>query len=288
MSLSSMPGISGDEGWWGVQALAWLSNRPTRRTRPAAILQTVFLIPLALLHTIASPSFWTLRAITALVNLLALPLGFWFADGCSAIPPRGFYTVALAIMPTAIAHSRIAQDPSQSIFWTSIVIYLCLLSLEARQACLALPWRCASRSFRSLSGRIQRMSSSLHSWSSPVSPLFGRCCRHRAEGDRLVDDVLVAGLLVAWSAFRLLAWWNEYLDRPWLSMASSRLTDGGQWLEFAVNNARLFNGVTIYHYFSGARPATAPFDVGVVILVVAAFWGFLRRRLPGAPCWTTD
>ena len=58
-------------------------------------------------------------------------------------------------------------------------------------------------------------------------------------------------------------------------MAAARLTDGGQWLEFAVNNARLFNGVTIYHYFSGARPATVPYDLGVVIVIVAAFWGFL-------------
>ena len=145
MSLSSMPGISGDEGWWGVQAVAWLSDRPYEaHTTSGNPTDPFFLIPLALLHTIASPSFWVLRAIPALVNLLALPLGFWFARRLFGNTTAWIYTVALAIMPTAIAHSRLAQDPSQSIFWTSIVIYLCLLSLEERQAGLALPWRRAS------------------------------------------------------------------------------------------------------------------------------------------------
>ena len=45
------------------------------------------------------------------------------------------------------------------------------------------------------------------------------------------------------------------MQSPWLAIASTRLIDGGQWFEFAANNARLFNGVTIYHYFQvHARP----------------------------------
>ena len=271
-----MPGISGDEGWWGVQALAWLSNRPYEaHTTSGNPTDLFFLIPIALLHTIASPSFPVLRAIPALVNLLALPLGFWFARRLFGKTTAWIYTVALAIMPTAIAHSRLAQDPSQSIFWTSIVIFLCLLSLQARR-----------RAWLYLGAALLVFPVAL--WTHPtnvfiapflvlpgiatVRPLLPTSPRRATA---FVMTMLVAGLVIAWSSFRLLAWWNEYLDRPWLSIASARLTDGGQWLEFAVNNARLFNGVTIYHYFSGARPATAPFDVGVVILVVAAFWGFV-------------
>ena len=177
-----MPGISGDEGWWGVQALAWLSNRPYEaHTTSGNPTDPFFLIPLALLHTIASPSFWALRAIPALVNLLALPLGFWFARRLFGNTTAWIYTVALAIMPTAIAHSRIAQDPSQSIFWTSIVIYLCLLSLEARRRA----WLYLGAALLVFSVALWTHPTnvlSLHSSSCPVSPLFGRCCRHRPDG----------------------------------------------------------------------------------------------------------
>jgi hypothetical protein len=37
------------------------------------------------------------------------------------------------------------------------------------------------------------------------------------------------------------------------------------------------NGVTVYHYFSGARPLTPPYDAAAVIVVVVALWGLLRR-----------
>ncbi len=39
------------------------------------------------------------------------------------------FTVTLACLPTAIAHSRICQDPSQTVFWTGLVIYPSLVGL---------------------------------------------------------------------------------------------------------------------------------------------------------------
>ena len=38
---------------------------------------------------------------------------------------------------------------------------------------------------------------------------------------------------------------------------------------------RLFNGVTVYHYFSGARPTTLPHDAGFGIVVGAALGGLV-------------
>ena len=58
MYLSSMPGISGDEGWWGVQSAAWLSGRPYEaRTTSGNPTDLFFLIPVALVHAIARPLF---------------------------------------------------------------------------------------------------------------------------------------------------------------------------------------------------------------------------------------
>ena len=134
MDLSSVPGISGDEGWWGVQATAWLSGRPYEaHTTSGNPTDLFFLIPLALVHAMASPSFLVLRALPAAVNLLALPVGFWFVRRLYGPATAWIFAVTLAIMPTAIAHSRLCQDPSQTIFWTGIVIFLSLLGFAERR-----------------------------------------------------------------------------------------------------------------------------------------------------------
>ena len=130
MRLSSVPGISGDEGFWGVQALAWLAGRPyITHTTSGNPIDLVFLIPIALLHAVWPPSFQLLRAVPALANMLALPIGFWFVRRAFGESTAWTFTVTLACLPTAIAHSRICQDPSQTVFWTGLVIYPSLVGL---------------------------------------------------------------------------------------------------------------------------------------------------------------
>jgi hypothetical protein len=288
MSLSSVPGISGDEGWWGVQAIAWLSGRPYEaHTTSGNPIDLFFLVPLALAHAVAPPSFLLLRIVPTFLNLLALPIGFWFVRRLYGTTTAWTHTVGLAIMPTAIAHGRICQDPSQSIFWTSIVIYLSLLGLEERgrawiycgAALLIFPvalWTHPTNVFIAPFVVLPFVAA--------VRPLLPASRRGRTILLVVATLLLTLGLSIAGLTLRPLSGANQYLDQPWLAMASARMTDGAQWFEFAANNARLFNGVTIYHYFSGARPPTFPYDAGFVVVVVAALWGFLlmpaARRTP--------
>jgi hypothetical protein len=278
MYLSSMPGVSGDEGWWGVQALAWLSDRPYEaHTTSGNPIDLFFLVPVALVHTIAPPSFLLLRAVPALVNLLALPVGFWFVRRLYGSTTAWVYTVALAILPTAIAHSRICQDPSQSIFWTGIVVYLSLLGVRGLRrawsylaaAVLIFPVVLWTHPTNIFVGAFL-----LLPFGAAVHPLLPASPGRRALLFVVAAVVVAAGLSIAWPALRQLAASNPYLERT-LSTASDRMTDGAQWFEFAANNVRLFNGVTIYHYFSGARPATVPYDVVTVVVIAAAIWGLL-------------
>lgn len=280
MHLSSMPGVSGDEGWWGVQANAWSSGRPYEATTTSGNpIDLFFLVPVAFVHELAPPSFLVLRAVPAFVNLLALPVAFWFVRRLYGGTTAWIHTVGLAILPTAIAHSRICQDPSQSIFWTGIVIYLSLLGLKERgrapvylgTALLVFP---------------------IVLWTHPtnvfIAPFLALPCVAAtrqglpASGTRRAilfvaggASLVAVGLFVAWPALRHLVAARDLLDKPWLSIASARMVDGAQWLEFAANNVRLFNGVTVYHYFSGARPATLPHDAGFAIVVGAALWGLV-------------
>ena len=111
---------------------------PAGRTSPAppaAIRSTCSSwCPVALLHAIGSPSFALLRLVPAVANLLALVAGFFFARRLYGETTAWIHTVALAVLPTAIAHSRICQDPSQSVFWTGLVVYLALLGVKDRGA----------------------------------------------------------------------------------------------------------------------------------------------------------
>jgi hypothetical protein len=284
ISLASVPGISGDEGWWGIQALAWLSDRPYEAHTTSGNPTDLFhLIPLALMHALARPSFFLLRALPALVNLLALPMAFWFVRRLYGSTTAWIHTVALAILPTAIAHSRICQDPSQTVFWTGLFIYLCLLGLQAGR-----------RGWIHLGAAIVVFPVVL--WTHPTNvfvapflvlpvvaaagPLLPPSWHERALVILAAALAAILGLSVAWIAFRYVAASNELLDKPWLSIAVARMIDGGQWVEFAANNARLFSGVTVYHYFSGARPATLPYDAGFVAVVLASLSGFLLAPAP--------
>ena len=286
LRLDSVPGVSGDEGWWGVQALAWLSGRPYEpRTTSGNPIDLFFLVPVALLHAIGSPSFALLRLVPALANLLALVAGFFFVRRLYGETTAWIHTVALAVLPTAIAHSRICQDPSQSVFWTGLVVYLALLGVKDRRA-----------AWRWLAGALVLFPVAL--WTHPtnvfVAP-FLLLPIVAALGARVPDSprariglaiatafALGAGLIVAWLAFASAARAYPSLDKPWLSLAAARLADGSQWLEFAANNVRLFNGITVYHYFSGARPWALPYDAGVVLAAVLVLCGFVlaaaRRR----------
>jgi hypothetical protein len=282
LHLSSMPGVSGDEGWWGVQALSWRAGQPYEAyTTSGNPIDLLFLIPIATLHGFASPSFLLLRAVAAGVNLLALPVGFLLARRVFGATTAWLYTTGIAVLPTAIAHSRIAQDPSQTIFWTSIVIFLALLG-----------WKEQQRAWMYALGLLAVFPVAL--WTHPTNIFIGpflllpfaawlEPMLPRSRHGRLMLATAAAGLVTvmilgAWLALTKLSGSSQLLDRPWLSIAAARLVNLRDWFELAANGARFFNGVTIYHYFSGARPATLAYDATFVAVVVALLSAFASPR----------
>jgi hypothetical protein len=282
LHLSSVPGVSGDEGWWGVQAISWLGERPYQaHTTSGNPTDLFFLVPLAIVHAVAPPSFLLLRIVPALVNVLALPVGFWFARRLYGDTFAWMQTVALATAPTAIAHSRICQDPSQTIFWTSIVIYLSLLGFKERAN---------ARMFCAAALLIFPVALWTHPTNVFIAPFLVLPCitaagpllpstrRGRAIVFAGAAIALVIAAAIAWPAFVRLERSNDFLNKPWLALAMARLMDRAQWLEYVVNYARLFSGITVYHYFSGARPWTIPYDLGCLAVGCAVIGGLWRLR----------
>lgn len=284
MHLGTIPGINGDEGWWGVQATRWLDDLPYEaKTTSGNPIDMAFLVPLGLLHGVAGPSFFVLRLFPAIANLIALGVGFGLARKLYGSPTAWIYTVALAIAPTAIAHSRFCQDPSQSILWTSVTMFLALLGLKDRRHWWAY-----------LIGAL--LAFGMGFWTHPtnvfVAPFLvlpvvpivrrwipesrrGRLLFAGASAAALLVIVLIV-LLVIWPALKSRAGSSVLLDKPWLSAAAARIGSPDQWFEYVRNYGRLFTGVTVYRYMSMPDLTVWAYGASALLVMAAIGAGIVR------------
>ncbi|HEY1553400.1 MAG TPA: hypothetical protein VGF94_01140 [Kofleriaceae bacterium] len=289
MHLSSIPGINGDEGWWGVQAQAWLHGQPYEaRTTSGNAIDMAFLVPLGLVQLLGKPSFFLLRALPAFSNLLGLLIGFLLVRRIWGRATASIQTVALAIAPTAISHSRFCQDPSQSIIWTSITIYLCLLGLKERPRW----WLYFVASLAAFAVALVTHPTNVFVAPFLVLPLCPVVRRWIPASRRgrvyfAAASIAAAAVLalfaafVAWPALKASTGSSTLLDKPWLATARARLFDGGQWFEYVRNYGRLFSGVTIYRYFSGPHLVTPIYGIAAGLVAIGVAAGIIRALRTG-------
>ncbi len=132
--LENIPGLNGDEAWYGVKAVEMIRGTwATWRTPTGNPLNPFFIGPLALMHLWFGPSIVLLRAAAVLGGLLALVLNWllcrWVYDGRTA----WISTAVLAVLPIDIVYSRFAWDASQSLAATLPVVYFSLAALRFPQ-----------------------------------------------------------------------------------------------------------------------------------------------------------
>jgi hypothetical protein len=285
LHLGWMPGIDGDEGWWGVQALRWLHGQPYEaRTTNGNPIDVFLLVPLGIAHALWAPSFTLLRTVPAVLNLLALPIVFVLVRRVYGSTTAWVQMVATAVLPTAIAHSRLCQDPSQSIPWTAIVVALSLLGVKERSRA----WLWAGLSLLAFFVAVRTHPTNVFVVTFVALPFAAALTDGlpRSRWGRIA--VLTAGLiLIAQVAVEVVPWIvrsaqsNELLNRPWLSIAAGHLARPSNWLEFLVNYGRLFDGVVVYHYLSDPHVMSAASDLGFAMAAPAILWGLglaLRRE----------
>jgi hypothetical protein len=282
LHLGWMPGIDGDEGFWGVQALRWLHGQPYEpRTTSGNPVDLFLLVPLGLAHAIWAPSFTLLRAVPACLSILALPIVFVIVRRVYGSTTAWTQMIATAVLPTAMAHSRLCQDPSQSIPWTAIVIAVSLLAVKERDRA----W---------LYGTAAQVAFLIAVRTHPtdvfVAPFVvlaviaavasGLPATRRARAVAMVAIVaFVATAVLPVEDF--IPWLQRVggetsLEKTsWLATAAGHLVRPSSWLEFAVNYGRLFDGVVVYHYLSDPRLVSIPSDLGFALVAPAIVAGFL-------------
>jgi hypothetical protein len=120
--LGHLPGVNGDEAWYGNLALDCWNGKPRLLTPSRIPVNPFFAVPSFLLHGVFPPSVALLRVPALLSGLAALLL--------NAVLMRRFFgrteavisTTLLAVLPIMIAYSRFGWDTAQMPLATVLVM----------------------------------------------------------------------------------------------------------------------------------------------------------------------
>jgi 4-amino-4-deoxy-L-arabinose transferase-like glycosyltransferase len=279
--LGNIPGLNGDEAWYGVQALrvvhgesiSWLT--PTRN-----LLNPFYFLPLVALHYCFVPSVALLRAVAVASGLTALVVNYLLCR--RAFDRRTAYvsTIVLAVLPIDIVYSRFGWDASQSLLATLLVLYLPLIQLRPNANQTAL----GAGAMFALAAAILVHPTNVFAIVLLIVPtifryreVLLRWVRTRRLPAKPAVFAALVGIVAlgAWLAFQL------------VPTAAHRLSGPRDVGPFVAGYVKLFSGTTVYQFVSGAGLTTPEAGwyayttiagtAGCVLLGMWALWGFILR-----------
>ena len=283
--LSNIPGLNGDEAWYGVAAWEMLHGENfSPRTPTGNLLNPLMFIPAVLLHACFRPSVLLLRIVPLCSGLAALAVNWWM---CRRIFDRStavVSTLILALLPIDIAYSRFAWDASQSLLATLPVWLFSLAAVRfpaRRDAATAAAIAC-------LVPAILVHPTNIFAAAAIAASMATGWRQWRLDRRRLVFLAIAALALVVWGTCLLKAKAGGHLtDRL------RELVLPGEHPHFTILYANLFSGETVYEYIAGSHsllrwPALGSWGqigIGVVLvwtILLASAWRLVR--LPKAYC----
>ncbi|HEV2972135.1 MAG TPA: hypothetical protein VGY55_19335 [Pirellulales bacterium] len=280
--LANIPGVNGDEAWYGVQAELILHGRPIAwRTPTGNLLNPLFFGPQLLLHALCEPSFALLRTTAVASGLAALAVNFWLCRSVFGRRVALISTTILAVLPISIVYSRLAWDASQSLLITLPAIYLPLRAIID-----------APRKVRWSACGLAALTAAIivHPTNLFVAPIVGVCLAlawrdamstiSRRLLGKLGFSIAAIGFVAAGAA-----------AGSYSPAVLGRFTNPTEYAAFGVNLGRLFSGATVYDYVSGAvAPAkdgmfpseVILYDLPTSIAFCSLAWGIYRLLRRGS------
>ncbi len=276
--LSNVPGVNGDEAWSGVQAARLVSGEPIAwRTPSGNPVNVLFLLPLAALHTVFSPSFALLRSVAVISGLAAIVVNWWLCRRAYDKPTAVVSTLLVALLPINIAYSRFAWDSSQTLLFTLPVMYLPLIWIRR--------WP-SSRGWLVGGAVAFAAAAVVHPTNIFTAPLVAvpivyarrRWIMARLRGTATSDrPIVLIGLVLASALLTYLGW-------ILVTQFAARIPQPGQLFDFLGLYLRLLSGATTYEYITTAAEAgglfgSIPQFVNLLMLLLAtlAFAGWFQR-----------
>jgi hypothetical protein len=280
--LANIPGVNGDEAWYGVNCQKLLHHQAVTWVTPNGNSPNPFYYaPLFVLQALLPPSIELLRLTAVVYGILALWVNWALCRRVFGLQTAIATTLLLAVLPEDIAQSRLGWDPSQSLPVDAIVFYLALMMLKAERR----PGGYLIACVIALSAAIVIHPSNIF---MALFVVVAIAMRWRAAARDWLDPrvpgmkwlVGYLGLLSAVAG--VLAWkWD------WISagLQSTLQTNSAQ--VFPLFYLRLFDGITVFRYVAGSlQPdqATLPLIWTITIATGVVFapvvWAAMRSLIP--------
>jgi hypothetical protein len=271
VALDRLPGVNGDEAWYGVNVNELLhGGTPFRQTPSGNFVNPVHSVPLLLISLVAEPSVTVLRApevwwgILTLVctyPLLARPIG-----SRSAL----IATLVIAALPTLVAYARLGWDPSGAPFFSLAAI---AFAMRDRPILAAL---CGIVAFAVHPTTIFLAPIALACWTPHAARRYFAAPETMRRRLRIAAGLVIA---IAIPVVIILATAVARMGRlPSIEMVVARVVSPAAWLESALSIVRLISGVTAVTYIAGPMPAIGTLLAdGIAMLAVLAGVGVAWR-----------
>jgi hypothetical protein len=227
-----IPGLNGDEAWYGVVARHIVSGQNIPSATPNGnVIDPFFMAPHLLLAIALPPGVAALRAVSVLAGIATIALAM--AAVRSVTRDRAAWMTAgliVACLPATIAYARFSWDASMSVGAGIIVLWA------------AARWSSAALGLALLAAILVHPTNMLLAPAAAVFMLL-RDRPLRQAAARLAVLALVAGTLLAVSP-SISAARHGQID-------PSRLVDASAWVSLVSGFSRLLLGPTIYDYIVG-------------------------------------
>ena len=249
-NIDSIPGINGDEAWYGIQAIQMLRGETSAwRTPMDNPLNPFYFVPQLLLHALWTPSPGLLRLPALMSGLAALAANSFLCRRLWGVGPAVFSTLLLAVLPINIAYSRFGWDASQTLLASVLVVYPALLAVAEAQNRL----RWFACSLAAFGAAMLVHPSNIFLGPMALCPLYA----WRKEIAERLDPRRNAWTrwLPLWAVIIALPITVAWLRQDWLAVVLQR--QPSDVFGFLLNYLRLFNGTTIYRFIPGIQPVEA-------------------------------
>lgn len=245
--LDHVPGVNGDEAWYGVQVMSWLRGEDVAwRTPTGNPMNPFYFAPLAGVHAIWGIGFWQLRSVAAASGVLALIVNFYLARRAFGLDVAMLSTILLAVLPINVAYSRFGWDASQSLLFALPVVYCPLVAMQTP----ARAWRWLLAGTLSFLAAVLVHPTNVFLLPALLIPvaikfrftLIKNCKRVNASSWRFL--VYAMGMIVCAALL--------YLLRHWVAIAAARAISPREFGVFLGRYVDLLSGVTTYRYIPGS------------------------------------
>ena len=264
--LENLPGINGDEAWYGVQAFLIATGRPFAWRTPTGLPMNPFFtgIEVPLIWGFR-PSFWILRTPAVLSSMIAMPLVYWLGKRMFDRTTALIAAMLMAVLPTTIGYARFGWDTSQTPLFSFLALYFAFRGKSLMMLiCFALCLLVHPVNVFLFPALLPPFLVAL--WAAETVP-----ARRRV----ILALTAVLGLL----ALLILAFIDSGSDR---SVLASRALPGN-WLRFLGHYGRLISGITLYEFVVG------PVSLRTRYLHDGTFWGlFVTLIVFGGRCLIRD